>query len=267
MENHTLPIKHYIFSWGGGVNSTAILAMIKLGMLPELTKYNTHIVFADTGAEMPYTYEHTSECLQPMARDGWKVKVLRPYQDQEFYSKRNTITLPEYCIQKQVMPSRVNRWCTMEYKSKPIKEYRKSLNPNWQEVVLILGIASDELKRAKFLGHNHTYYPLIEKNIDRDGCIKLITQAGLPNARKSGCYLCPFQGKTQWIELYRNFPDYFSKVEQIENIAREKFKGKAYFFIRDLPLKEQINKWIAKEKEKCKQGDLFELERHCLCEL
>jgi 3'-phosphoadenosine 5'-phosphosulfate sulfotransferase (PAPS reductase)/FAD synthetase len=65
-----MKMKQYIFSWGGGVNSTAILAMIKLGMLPELTKDNTHIVFADTGAEMPYTYEHTSTCLQPMARGG-----------------------------------------------------------------------------------------------------------------------------------------------------------------------------------------------------
>jgi 3'-phosphoadenosine 5'-phosphosulfate sulfotransferase (PAPS reductase)/FAD synthetase len=260
--------KTYIFSWGGGVNSTAILAMIKLGMLPELTKDNTHIVFADTGAEMPYTYEHTSNCLQPMAKEGWVCKAISPHTYQEFYSGRcQNRGLSEYCIEKQVIPSRVNRWCTMEYKSKPIKQYRKSLNENWEEVVLILGIANDELKRAKFLGHDHTYYPLIEKSIDREGCIKLIAQAKLPTARKSGCYLCPFQGKAQWIELYRNYPEYFKKVEQIENIAREKFGGKAYYFIRDIPLKDQINKWLAKEKEECKQGDLFELDRHCLCEL
>ncbi len=259
--------KTYILSWGGGVNSTAILAMIKLGMLPELTKDNTHIIFADTGAEMPYTYEHTTNCLSPMAKDGWKVKVLRPYQDQEFYSKRNVITLPEYCKEKQVMPSRVNRWCTMEYKSKPIKEYRKNLNPNWEEIVLILGIASEEMKRAKFLGMEHTYYPLIEQKIDRKGCIELIKKADLPEARKSGCYLCPFQGKFQWIELYQKYPEYFKKCEEIENIAREKFTGDAYYFIRNLPLKQQIDKWLAKIKDECKQKDMFELDRHCLCEI
>ena len=117
----------YIFSWGGGVNSTAMLAMMKLGMLPELTKENTHIVFADTGAEMPYTYEHTSRCLSPMASDGWKAVCLRPYDERyyELYSPRcRDLGLPEYCLEKQVMPSRTNRWCTMEYKSKPIKKFR-----------------------------------------------------------------------------------------------------------------------------------------------
>lgn len=258
--------KQYIFSWGGGVNSTAILAMIKLGMLPELTKDNTHIVFADTGAEMPYTYEHTSRCLHPMTEEGWKVKVLRPWNetDVEYYTPK--IGLPEYCIEKQVMPSRVNRWCTMEFKSKPIKEYRKSLNPDWEKVVLILGIASDEMKRAKFLGQYHTKYPLIEHDIDRKGCIELIRKSGLPEARKSGCYLCPFQGKEQWIELFSKYPEYFKRTEQIENIAREKFKGDAYFFVRDLPLREQIDKWRKKQQKKCQQGELFGLERHCLCE-
>ena len=243
----------YILSWGGGVNSTAILAMIKLGMLPELTKENTHIVFADTGAEMPYTYEHTTRCLVPMSQEGWKCLQISPYKYPEFYSKQIKGGLDAYCIEKQVMPSRVNRWCTMEYKSKPIKEYRKSLNPNYQEVILILGIANDELKRAKFLGHNHTYYPLIEQKIDRQGCIDLIAKSGLPIARKSGCYLCPFQGKAQWLELYKDYPNYFAEVEKIENIARDKYKGDAYCFIRDLPVRKQIEKWLAKEKYKCRQ--------------
>jgi len=258
----------YILSWGGGVNSTAILAMIKLGMLPELNKDNTCIVFADTGAEMPYTYEHTSRCLHPMTDEGWKVKVLRPWIDKEFYTPK--LGLPEYCIDKQVMPSRVNRWCTMEFKSKPIRKFRESLcsDPKkWDsEVVLILGIASDEMKRAKFLGQFHTKYPLINHNLDRKGCIELIKKAGLPEARKSGCYLCPFQGKDQWIELFSKYPEYFAKTEELENIAREKYKGDAYFFVRDLPLREQIEKWRKMKEKKCQQKELFGLERHCLCE-
>jgi len=97
----------YILSWGGGVNSTAILAMIKLGMLPEFTPENTHIVFADTGAEMPYTYEHTTRCIGIMK--DWTWLCLRPYDERwkQFYSGRcQNRTLPQYCIEKQVMPSK-----------------------------------------------------------------------------------------------------------------------------------------------------------------
>ena len=74
--------KKYIISWGGGVNSTGILAMMKLGMLPVFTKENSYIVFADTCAEMPHFYEHTNLCLSPMARDGWQVKGISPYKNQ-----------------------------------------------------------------------------------------------------------------------------------------------------------------------------------------
>jgi hypothetical protein len=263
--------KTYIFSWGGGVNSTAILAMIKLGMLPELTKDNTHIVFADTGAEMPYTYEHTTNCLSPMARDGWKVKVLRPYNDQLFYTERaKDKTLEQYCIEKFVIPNRMRRWCSGEWKSQPINKWRKHTFgiDVWKEVsVMILGIAAEEKHRAKELGVEWTRYPLIEQNVDRKGCFDLCKQAELPIPRKSGCYFCPYQGKQQWIELYKNLPEHFKKAEYIENNARTRYDGEGYFLIRNIPIRQQLNKWLARIKENCKQGDLFELDRHCLCEL
>ena len=266
----------YILSWGGGVNSTAMLAMLKLGMLPELNKDNTYIVFADTGAEMPYTFEHTTRCAELSSEYKWI--CLRPTDKRwkKFYSKRiQDFGLPEYCKNFKVMPSRVNRWCTMEYKSKPIRKFRESLcsSPDrWdKDVVLLLGIASDETKRAKFLGYEHTMYPLIDNNIDRDGCFKLCEKAKLPLPRKSGCFLCPFQPKNQWIELYEKYPELFKETEEIENIARDKYNGKSYFFIRDLPLKEQIMKWYKmkakKLKKECEQDYFDFIERHCLCEL
>ena len=257
----------YIFSWGGGVNSTAILAMIKLGMLPELTKENTHIVFGDTGAEMPYTYEHTTNCLQPMARDGWVVKVLNPHNQPELYSPRcQNKTLPEYCHDKQVIPSRINRWCTMEWKSNPIKNYRISLvGKNYKEhSIMILGIGAEEKHRARELGVRWTMYPLVDRGIDRDKCYELVEKAGLPKPRKSGCFFCPYQRKEQWIDLYKNYSELFSQAEECERWARAKFDGDGYYLRNDLPIREQIKKWA--RKEKC-EPDLFELDRHCLCEL
>jgi len=258
-------MKKYIISWGGGVNSTGIIAMMKLGLLPEFTKENSYIVFADTGAEMPYTYEHTNRCLSPMARDGWNVKTVCPHRTPDYYTSGfQNNTLIEYCLEKTVMPSRVNRWCTMEYKSKPIRTFRDELE---EDTILVLGIGADEKHRAKSRYAADTYYPLIEHDIDREKCLTLAEQAGLPLSKKSGCFMCPYQRKAQWLELYRNHKDLFEQAILLENTAREKYKGKSYFFIRDLPLQEQIDKWIKKEKENCKQEEFseFELQQNCFC--
>jgi len=259
--------KIYILSWGGGVNSTAMLAMIKLGMLPELNKDNCHIVFADTGAEMPYTYEHTSRCLQPMAKEGWTCKSISPVNYPELYSGRcQNTTLPAYCHEKQIIPSRIYKWCSREYKANPLKKYRIDIcGKNFKEnSVMLIGIALEEKHRAVEDGVEWTRYPLIEQDIDRKGCIELIKKAGLPIARKSGCFFCPNQGKAQWLELYTDFPELFKQSEEMERYAVEK---SSYYLVRDIPLRQQINKWVKKIKENCKQDDFFETDRHCLCEL
>ena len=269
----------YILSWGGGVNSTAMLAMIKLGMLPELTKDNTHIVFANTGVEMPYTYEHTTTCLNPMVKEGWTCKWLSPHFTPEYYTKECIgLDLEDYCKQRVYIPSRINRWCTIKYKTIPVKNYRiKLCGKEYKEKsCMLLGIASEEKKRAKELGMKWTRYPLIEQDIDREGCFRLIEKAKLPTARKSGCYFCPYQRKAQWLELYRDFPDLFETAEKLEKNFKNKFadklsalhnSGKGYYLCRDIPIRDQVKKWISKKKEKCSQFELWNEYRHCICEL
>lgn len=257
----------YILSWGGGVNSTAILAMIKLGILPELTPDNTHIVFADTGAEMPYTYEHTTRCLQPMAKEGWNCKSINSTKDKELYTPRfQNKTLAQFCMEKKIIPSRKNKWCSIECKAMPIGKYRIGLfGDNCKEnFIMLLGIATEEIHRARELGSKCTRYPLIEQGVDRNECFRLIDKAKLPQARKSGCSFCPEQSKAKWIELFTDFPDLFRQAEELERNAREKYNGTGYFLCRNLPIREQIKKW--KSKMHCDEDDLFESKKHCLCE-
>jgi 3'-phosphoadenosine 5'-phosphosulfate sulfotransferase (PAPS reductase)/FAD synthetase len=252
----------YIFSWGGGVNSTAILAMMRLGMLPELTPENTTIVFADTGAEMPYTYEHTTTC-RFMDKQKWKWVLLHPMDERwaKYYPERlGGLPLPEYCLKNKVIPTRMFRWCSGDLKVKPINAFKKTLG---EDVTTIIGIANDEQKRAKELGKPNIWYPLIDHSLTRQGCIDIIRKAGLPEAKKSGCYFCPFQTKDSWLEVYHNFPDLFAKTEQIENNCKQKD-----FYLRgDKPIKHYIDFWLKKQKKECDQPDMFELDRHCLCEL
>ena len=251
----------YVLAWGGGVNSTAIIAMVRLGMLPEITKDNTHIVFADTGAEMPYTYEHTSKTVIPMVKEGWIVKALNSDKDSAYYAPRcKKVTLYQYCINNNVLPSRLHRWCTSEYKRLPIQRYAKEQNLD----ITILGISTEEAHRAKARYSQNTFYPLLEHNIDRNKCIELTKRAKLPETQKSGCYFCPYQRKDSWITLYKEYPELFKKVTILEDNARKKYDGKKYFLRGKLLIKKQVKKWLSTE---CGQQVFKELglEQHCFC--
>lgn len=262
----------YILSWGGGVNSSAIIAMHLLGKL-SYPKKDLHIVFADTGAEMPETYEYVNVVGNMLVKKGYTVKVLRPYSHPEFYNKivEGKSTLTEFCKKGSWLPSTQSRYCTYTYKVVPLRNYRYSLcstKKKWkEETVMILGIASDEKKRAKELGSEHTVYPLIENNIDRKGCVELIKKANLPQAHKSGCFYCPFQRKAQWIKLYRDYPELFKQVEELEQNKLKNKPDNKYCLVETTPIRDKIEKWLSKEKDDCKQGELFEEYRHCLCEL
>jgi len=49
-----------------------------------------------------------------------------------------------------------------------------------------------------------------------DSCKDIIAAHDLPIPMKSGCYICPFQKRQQWIELRRNNPELFCKAQQLE---------------------------------------------------
>jgi len=87
-------VRHYI-SYGGGVNSTALICLLQeLGIEAE-------IVFCDTGAEMPHTYEY----IKYLRRKGFEITVLKPNVD-------GCSSLYEYCVKRGWVPLAFNRWCT-----------------------------------------------------------------------------------------------------------------------------------------------------------
>lgn len=83
---------------------------------------------------------------------------------------------------------------------------------------MYLGIDAGEAKRAKLNTEKEieSRWLLIEHDIDRGGCKKMIADAGLIVPPKSGCWFCPFQSKVQWLELRRNHPELFCKAQKLE---------------------------------------------------
>lgn len=194
----------YILSYGGGVNTTALMVLLIKKKMPF-----DEAVFADTGAELPETYENIKMAKAYLKEHGICFRTVR---------SRNG-TLYDTCKRRKVIPSRIWRWSTRDYKITPIHAYYRSLKCHIYEY---LGIAYDEIERMKPSKEPYitSLFPLVEEKIDRAGCIELIRSAGLPVPPKSGCYFCPFNTVERWREIWMNHRRLYLKAVWLEEHSK-----------------------------------------------
>jgi len=194
-------MKNYL-SFGGGVNSVALY----LYLLDNNIDFEA--VFVDHGTDWPETYEYVE-----MFRKKYPLTILKP-------NVTGYDNLYEYCWHYSMVPSFKFRWCTSKFKVKVLHTYYKS------PAFIMLGIDFAEQKRAKINSDKgfENRFPLIEAEIDREGCKDIIRSHKLPIPIKSGCFICPFQKAHQWKELRRYHPGLFCKAVELEKrqmVSRE----------------------------------------------
>jgi hypothetical protein len=115
---------------------------------------------------------------------------------------------------------------------------------------MILGFCYGEEKRRK---DNGAIFPLIDLKIDRDGCKRLIREAGWEVPDRSGCFICPFQRKLDWVAMQQNNPELFQRAVALE-------KNSKYSYHRTLKLED----WLKDDKDQSRIMD-FEEYQHCIC--
>ena len=189
-------------SFGGGVNSVAMyLMLISQGWKPNDPEKGFEAVFVNHGTDWPETYEYVD-----MFKEKYPLTVIKP-------NVQGFDNLFRYCWATNSIPSYMWRWCTNKFKIKPIIKYYEKPCFN------LLGIDWGERHRAKISTKNgiENRFPLIEQEIDRDGCKQIIQNHGLSLPIKSGCYICPFQSKKQFIELRRNHQCLFQEAAKLED--------------------------------------------------
>lgn len=203
-------MKNYL-SFGGGVNSVALY----LYLLDQKIEFEA--VFVDHGTDWPETYEYVE-----MFKKKYPLTVLKP-------DVGGISVLYDYSMHYRLAPSIRVRWCTQKFKTDAIYKYIEA------PCFMMLGIDAGEAKRAKLSVNKgaENRFPLIEADIDRNGCKKIIKDHGLPIPIRSGCYICPFQRATQWKELRMKHPKLFCQAKTLEDaqMARSKEKGKKPFTI------------------------------------
>lgn len=145
-------------SFGGGVNSVAL----HLLFLEQGVKFES--VFVNHQTDWPETYQYVAGFQWWLKSQGHRpITILNPG------------SLMAKCKEKRRVPSMM-RWCTDHFKRRPIEKYIKK--PCW----MYIGYSVDESHRAKISSRKGIEYrwPLIENEIDWEGCIEIIRQAGLP---------------------------------------------------------------------------------------
>lgn len=214
----------YVFSCGGGVQSTAALVLAAHGQIP----YDTFI-FANVGdkAEDPRTIAYVREVLKPYAAEhciNW-VDIQRRRRDGTQVDLFDDLLRPTRAINIPVRmangaPGRRN--CTTEFKIKPIARWIKRNTPG---CILGKGISTDEPHRATPSRESDCYvsaYPLIELGISRADCLRLVADAGLPQPPKSSCWFCPYKTTDQWVALRKERPELFLAATLLERHLNEK---------------------------------------------
>ena len=223
-DQHPITGMTHVFSCGGGVQSTACLVLAAQGRIP----YRTFI-FANVGdkAESPATIQYIDTVLKPYASQhgidwvsvGW---VDRQGRQRDLYDdllqQERSINIPVY------MPGGMpgNRKCTEYFKIKPIAKWIKANAPG---CTLGKGISTDEPHRATPSRESDGYssaYPLIELGVSRADCLRIASDAGLPQPPKSSCWFCPFKTTEQWTRMRREAPDLFERAARLERILQSR---------------------------------------------
>ncbi len=193
-----------VLSLGAGVNSTALLVLKAQG------KVDFDIaIFADTGGEQPETYQYLKEVIIPFCK---KHNI-----DLRFTKKDGESLYDDY-FSKKIIPTTVWRSCSDHFKIRPIRKYLIRNFPD-EKIETLIGYCKGEEERAKNNDCGITA-PLIEMGINREGCMKIIKDAGLLTPIKSGCFFCPYQEGKSWINLLKNHPDLFDEAEALEENGR-----------------------------------------------
>lgn len=214
-----------LFSFGGGVQSTACLVLAAQGKIDY-----QHFIFANVGdqAENPATIAYIKKFSKPfaLAHGIELIEVCR--RDRA----GNPIDLYEHLhkpirsvdIPLKTSPSGApgNRNCTSEWKIKPIAKFIKK---NSQFKILGKGISTDEISRARTNSGFDFYsveYPLIDLNLSRLDCMRIIADAGLPSCPKSSCWFCPFKSLGDWQSLNREQPQLIKSAATLEKFLHAK---------------------------------------------
>lgn len=207
-------MKNYsVISFSGGKDSTCLLLMmLEKGMDID------YILFCDTGMEFPEMYEHIKKVDKYISEKyGKHVTVIKSERTFEYYAT-------EYEKVKGLnkgkhgygWPTMMNRWCTKALKTSVVRKFLRAHGMNDSNTKMYIGIAADEPKRIK-----GDVYPLFEWGVTEADALQFCYDHGFDwgglykTHSRLSCWCCPLQSLEDMKVLYRDFPQLWKKLEEL----------------------------------------------------
>lgn len=212
-----------VISYGGGVQSTALLVLAARGEIDFRT-----FLFANVGddSEHPTTLAYVREIAIPYAAsaglDVHELKRRRRDGATETLMQRlnrpDTRSIPIPVRMANGAPGRRN--CTADFKIKVVGRWLREHGATAEAPAAVgIGISLDEIHRAnrrRREAHEVIEYPLLDLGLRRDDCERIIAEAGLPVPPKSSCFFCPFRTVGAWRHQRRHEPELFAQSVRLE---------------------------------------------------
>lgn len=251
-----------IVSFGGGVQSTAMLVLAALGKIEA-----RQFIFCNVGddSENPETIKYVHDVAMPYAEaHGLEIielsKVRRSGEVDTLYQHlmkpSRTIDIPV----RMANGSPGNRSCTGDFKIKVVDRWLREHGAKESGARVALGISLDEFQRMKANVDPATFawkeniFPLIDLRMTRLDCLNIIRDAGLVAPPKSSCFFCPYHKMPAWQKMREEQPEQFWQAAHLEETLNERRislgKDKVWLTSKLMPL--------ARATTEMKQGSLFE---------
>jgi hypothetical protein len=213
--------KNQIWSYGGGVQSAAIAALIVQGKLPTPDV----AVIADTGREASSTWNYLASVIQPAV--GFPIHIVPHSFDGTGYNtvdlwggkKGETVLIPAFTSagENGKKEGKLKKYCSGEWKAQPVRRWCREHGFDGGD--LWIGFSVDEMERCRTFRAADKWrqtYPLIDLRMSRGDCIALVERMGWPAAPRSSCWMCPYHSDQEWQHLKKTAPKDFQRAVAFE---------------------------------------------------
>ena len=204
-----------VWSCGGGVQSTAIAALIYTGKIPK----PDYSIMVDTGYEKSFVMDYVrGTIIKKLSEIGVNLEIVKTT---DYYPEQSIIDANGYCVipvfkMKGDNRQRLKTCCNDKWKVNVIRKWLT--DKGVEQYVSLIGISTDESHRQR-QAHKKYYqnrYPLIEMGMDRDDCVNYIKSIGWDEPPRSSCYICGQQDDGEWWRMAMLHKDDFAKAVQVE---------------------------------------------------
>jgi hypothetical protein len=152
-------------------------------------------IFADTQDEPKAVYDWL-ETLMPIAeRAGIPVDVVTAGRlSEKILHGERAPALPVFTRNDEGHVGILGRQCTRDFKIRPIRRHLQKIRGG-QTVEQLLGISLDEVQRMRDsdVRYIRNVYPLVDRRMSRQDCLRWLERHGYPAPPKSACVFCPYR--------------------------------------------------------------------------